>query len=94
MAKLVLWRGDLGGAEVSQVRLHGDRLTATGTQMGVEPLPAITAVPELRAHTLIAMPGPALAICTVYLATHPDRSLGTAAQRVLDRLRHLWAAVA
>jgi len=37
---LLLWKG-IGswGAEVSQVRLDEDRLSATGTQMGVEPLP-------------------------------------------------------
>lgn len=62
--------------------------------LGWTVLPAVTAAPELRAHTLIAVPGPALADCTVYLATHPNRTLGPAAHRVLDRLRNLWAAVA
>ncbi len=59
--------------------------------LGWTVLPAVTAAPELRAHTLIAVPGPALADCTVYLATHPNRTLKPAAHRVLDRLRNLWA---
>ena len=40
MTRLLLWSG-IGSwrAEASQVTLAADRLSATGTQMGVEPLP-------------------------------------------------------
>jgi DNA-binding transcriptional LysR family regulator len=61
--------------------------------LGWTVLPAVTAAPELRARTLTTLPGPDLPVCTVHLATHPDRHLGPAAQLVLDRLRNLWVAV-
>ena len=57
-------------------------------------LPTAAATPELQARTLIALPGPSLADCTVYLATHPKRSPAPAAQLVRDGLRDLWAAAA
>lgn len=62
--------------------------------LGWTVLPATVAVPELRARTLVALPGPPLDDCTVYLATHPKRTLAPAAQLVRDRLRGLWAASA
>lgn len=62
--------------------------------LGWTVLPAVTAVPELRAHTLAVLPGPALPVCTVHLATHPDRHLGPTVQLLLDRLRNLWAKAA
>ncbi len=60
--------------------------------LGWTVLPAATASPELQAGTLVALPGPPLDGCTVYLATHPKRFLGPAARLVADRLRGLWAA--
>ena len=40
MNKLLVWRGiDEWRAEVSQVRLTADGLIATGTQLGVAPVP-------------------------------------------------------
>jgi DNA-binding transcriptional LysR family regulator len=58
--------------------------------LGWTVLPAVTAAPELRTRALAVLPGPALPACTVQLATHPERSLGPAAQLVRDRLRDLW----
>ena len=62
--------------------------------LGWTVLPAAAAAPELRERTLVALSGPPLADCTVYLATHPKRTLAPAAQLVRDRLRNLWAAAA
>ncbi len=63
----------------------------TAAGLGWTILPVVTAAPELRAHTLTVLNGPPLAACTVHIATHPNRSVGAAAQVVIDRLRELWA---
>lgn len=60
--------------------------------LGWTVLPIVTAAPELRAHTLAVLQGPALTTCTVHVATHPNRSVGGAAQLVIDRLRDLWSS--
>ena len=67
------------------------RCAAVG--LGWTVLPAVTAAPELRAGTLSAVPGPSLQSCIVHLATHADRSVGVAAQVVINSLRGVWADV-
>lgn len=64
------------------------RCVAAG--LGWTVLPLVTTEEERRHGELIAPDGPPLAAPTVYLATHPDRSLGRATQVVSDGLRALW----
>ncbi|RZU76718.1 DNA-binding transcriptional LysR family regulator [Micromonospora kangleipakensis] len=64
------------------------RCVAAG--LGWAVLPTATATAELQAGALIAVPGPLPPAPTVYLATHPDRTLSAGTTLVLDQLRALW----